>query len=295
MRLILTVALLATLTSCFSGEAQAAIQFGEAVNLNFSAVDATLTDLDDVDGIEFGGNALSSNPTGRIAANGTDTNGSGFLDNGDQTRVVGHAFVDLASIDGGGTVAIDTGNTGRFEFTGVLRNLDGEITGFNNQNTFSAGFLDLYLDVDNAGTDFDVSDVSTSADGTLVATFELLTGATFFTPLGFSSTSIDFKLISQLGNFFELQSGNDPIGLLATQVLSVDFVTNPPETLDGISGGGDPVDIGPGFSPGPPGSFDVVSNVDGSARFGFVPEPASLMVWAGIAAAAGICVRRKIA
>ena len=156
MRLILTVAVLATLTYCFSGEARAAIQFGQAVNLNFSAIDPTLNDLDNVDGIEFGGNALSSNPTGRIAANGTDTNGSGFLDNGDQTRVVGHAFVDLASIDGGGTVAIDSGNTGRFEFTGVLRNLDGEITGFNNQNSFSAGFLDLYLDIDNAGADFDV-------------------------------------------------------------------------------------------------------------------------------------------
>ncbi|WP_372716879.1 PEP-CTERM sorting domain-containing protein [Novipirellula sp.] len=303
MRLLLITAALGAASLLVTPAAQAGIVFDKAVNFNLSAVDAALTNIDGVNGVNFGDISFGS-ATGRVAVNTTD-NGDGSFGVGDGIKVVGHALIDKVSLEGGGSRdPLDLGQAKSFQLTGVLRDLAGVVSvdGFGLFNHLTSGFLDLYLDV-STPDDFTVGDIANSVDGVLVATFELIEGKTRLFGGPTTLSSFDFKLVDQFGSgtvgdltddFFQLAGGYDPLvnnSLLATQVISTDTRTS--NTLTNISGS-HTVDIGSGFTPVPatPTNGDFYANVDGSGGFGVIPEPASIAIF-GLMGAAGFAGRRR--
>ena len=294
-------AVLAALFALPVSSADAGVIFGVPVNIDFSGV-AGGPVLSDVTGLDFGSNALGASPTGRVAVNSTD-NGDGFFGLGDTINVVGHALVDEATVGGVNVNPLDGGGLPSFELTGVLRDLSGTVASNPNApgiiNDVSSGFLDFYVDTPG---NFDVGDLATSEDGTLVATFELVEGATPLTGSEITSTEFVFDLVSQIDvgvigdrtdDFFQLPSGLNPLdsgSLLLTQVITLDVRTD--DVLAGISGGS--VEIGADFFPGPLPSGDFFANVDGSAALGVVPEPSSLLSFIGICFVGAMRRRRSI-
>ena len=292
MRYIMFAALVALFAVPVSS-VDAGIIFGAPVNLNFSAVDDDLNDILNVTDINFGSENADN---GRIAVNGTDLDGNGFLSPGDTTILVGHSLIDQVTTLGGVEVdPLDAGQPSPFNLVGVLRNVTGDIVleplpfpGL--ENEFDGGFIDFYLDQDPE-TPFDPADLSSSVDDTLVGSFAVIGGQTDILSATTGNTRILAELVSNPLGFFGLPSGLDPTdggSLLNIRVDSVDQVlTN--ATIAGISGGANGgVDIGAGFSPD--GLLDIVSSVDGNADFGTVPEPTGVFIWSGIVA---ICLNPR--
>ncbi len=71
------------------------ILFGVPVNVNFAAVDAALTQVNNINGLNFG-DIAGVNATARVAVNTTD-NGDTLFGVGDSIKVVGHGLIDHAS------------------------------------------------------------------------------------------------------------------------------------------------------------------------------------------------------
>ena len=292
----LKFAVLAALLALPVSSVDAGIIFGSAVDLNFDNLGA-FTAVEDVTSINFGNDSVLN---GRIAANGTDgagqigTPGEGVLSPGDTTNVVGHALIDQVTTISGIVDPLDSGEG--FNLVGVLRNVTGEISGFGPslQNTFDGGFVDIYFDA-TPETAFDAADLASSVDDILVATFAVTGGETVFLPGGQGGTRILGDLIFNNSDFFGLDSGLDPLdpgSVLQIEINSVDEVLLPSTAFANIDNGTGGVDIGTGFTAGGIGSLDVISQVDGNADFGAVPEPGSMFIFAGVLAL-GLEPRRR--
>ncbi len=292
------IALALLFVSAAHSNSFAGVIFNQAVNFNYSAIDGTLNDTIGVISINFG----SQNPdNGRIAANGTDQNGNNVLDAGDTTNLVGHAFIDQLTTTTGDIDPLDLGQPSSFNMTGVLRNVTGIISGtsfgpvFGNLNNFNGGFIDLYLD-QPFETAFTSGDLANSVDDILVATFEVIGGQTAFLFNGTAQTQVFGKLVYNNNGFLSTASGldpTDPNSQLLIEIGSFDRVLAPTTTFANINNGTGGVNIGAGFNPAGPGGFDVISTVDGNAQFASVPEPTSMLCFAGLALA-GIGFRRRV-
>ena len=297
----LMFAVLAALFALPVSSADAGIVFNSNVDLNFSTRDGSVANVLDVDAINFG---IQGGSGGRIAANGTDSDGDGFLSIGDSTNVVGHALIDQITFGSGSVLnPLDGGGEPSFNLTAVLRNVTGEIAnipsfggGFNLGNDFNGGFVDFYLDV-TPETPFDPSDLSTSTDdGLPVATFSLVEGETRFLTGAFGSTRVVAELIDNSAGFFGITGspGLDPTDAanrLTIEILSQDSVLPSDTVFLNIDNSTGNTNIGPDFDPAGAGGFDVISSVDGNATFGVVPEPTSFVIFSAI----GLCglVRRR--
>jgi hypothetical protein len=289
-----------------AGQASAGLVFDDLVNVNLSNFGGS--DILGADSLEFGSSSLN-NAKARFAFNGTDTNGDGFFTNGDVGRLVGHGQVT------------DIGGTSVTGISAVLRNVDTVLLGA--ANVFApgsllggTGLLDIYV---NNGA-FSLTDAGSSMTGTLVATFAITEGnstvavgnSPFVNNEKLSTTSFTAELVFNLNNFFTTAGGAPLVnGLkLFTNIETTDrIVLVGNQSLKGIQGsnlgasrdysGGSILNIGSGFAP-PSGNnqniatlFDVVTSVDGNAAFAVVPEPTSMLIFAGIAGVGAVGMRRR--
>ena len=289
-------AVLAALFALPVSSADAGIVFNSAVDFNFSNVPPAngLVDILGVTDINFGTqDALG----GRIATNGTDVGvANGLIDVGDTTVVVGHTLIDQVSTTSGVVDPLDSTSASSFELSAVLRNVTGEIISIGGPivaNEFNGGFIDFYLDV-APETPFDADDLAFSIDDNLVGTFEVTGGQTTL-GLPVINTQVIANLIDNPFGFFGLPGGDDPLAPgsnLIIEVVTVDEIipSSPPFlNIDNGTGG---VNIGPGFAPGT-NFLDTVSQVDGNAQFGVVPEPSAALIWVGLGALAVTRKRRR--
>ena len=194
------------------------------------------------------------------------------------------------------------------------------------QPASGTGLLDVYIDAigDESLDDFDATDINTSANGEWVATF-MIHGTPDFSlilydggsPFDFyQSTTIQLQLVAQRGagtgnpldDFFVMpgvDSSDTDLGLtgsdvfLMTEIGSQDDPVKPlaNPSFAGITGGtvdGNPLpNIGDNYSPSSSGSIsaiplDLELQADGNSQFAIIPEPATVLIWAGLGLVFGL-------
>ncbi len=320
-RTLCMLAVLGTTLAIAAPNAHAALSFKDLVNFNLSVLGLSFSDAEDV---------YQITASGAVFTNGDESSNGGTFGVGTLDRTVGYARSNSYLVGGpaGTDVFGSLGGAGS-EFTLVMKDWDGTITEFNTPSVSEydlrvtydtydlgaeTGLLKLYVD---STPDYSTTDATKSANGEWVATFGLtnvqsqdddIAPTTFFQNtkadesfMGTSSyTDVGLILLEVATDIFGNEaitdtSGNSALGQLAMFINT----TNTPQTYPGdgaFSGiwgaGGDPVDLGTQAGYNPATLHDHYASFTGSAQFA-IPEPASILVWAGLLGLIGVVAYRR--
>ncbi len=294
----------------------AAILFNREAMLQFTNVSLN-SDVSDVNEMNFSGrvadNGSDDDLDGKLSVGD-----SGISVGGISISNYFNAAGDTVAQPSDTVAQIHYDLTGLIDWTSLVSNVDDRGTALDPTDdlvTFEfgdGGTLDLYVNTASV-PNYKKGDADTWDDGTWVATFELrdlLTSPEFENNTtidlvdGSGDTTVTMRLISQLGDSTAGDNSDDFFAVVGIDDLTADdeFLVTLVDTNNSVFPSGlslgvsNLLGIGANFNPPTAGltptqvaieaglggndfPFDLITNVDGSAQLGVIPEPASFVIW----------------